>query len=618
MVSASSPAAASFAGDPANPPAFYGYDADYLYFRYRMDADPSSGGGFAQYSWTALMQVPSGNPFQYQYQLSLNGKSDTIEIWHNTTASDVDFSPLFHDDADVQLFSVAYTTDSLARVVPAGTSFNGQPDWFVDFAFPVTTLIAKGVIGSAGDLSRALFFPATSTNPNNYNKSYLNCPFQPGTVLQIAKSVTPTVALPNQATPTPVTYSIDVQNVGARAARGVVVEDNSIPGFLANVAVQVTSDDPDADLSMAISLPVKVPTLGAGRHLTVQISGDATPVCDGTDFVNTASVRATNAFERQASATLGGCVPCTTAADCASDDNACTTETCTTNHVCSHEPVPDCVACTAAADCNDGDPCTTETCNAGVCGTQAVASCSRCTSAADCDDSNPCTDDVCGVSGSCHQTAIEGCTPPGTGGGTGGSTGGGTGSPGAGDRPGGNPSTHVAEVCGDCQDNDGDGLVDYEDPDCCRQIDPLTLARMVMRERPQAARDSLRLRSRAVAGSTSSLNPASDGVTLQLSDANGQLYCHDIALATTKGALKHGVFRFRDRTGTLAAGLQRVRFKIRKDGRIVFRAAGGKMNLRPATDNGLRVTLRVGDLCLQTSATLRSRSMKVGSRSVFP
>jgi hypothetical protein len=146
MVSASSPAAASFAGDPANPPAFYGYDADYLYFRYRMDADPSSGGGFAQYSWTALMQVPSGNPFQYQYQLSLNGKSDTIEIWHNTTASDVDFSPLFHDDADVQLFSVAYTTDSLARVVPAGTSFNGQPDWFVDFAFPVTTLIAKGVI----------------------------------------------------------------------------------------------------------------------------------------------------------------------------------------------------------------------------------------------------------------------------------------------------------------------------------------------------------------------------------------------------------------------------------------------------------------------------------------
>ena len=149
---------------------------------------------------------------------------------------------------------------------------------------------------------------------------------------------------------------------------------------------------------MATSLPVRVPTLGAGRHLSVHISGDATPVCNGVDFVNTASVQATNVFERQASATLGGCIPCTTAADCASDDNACTTETCS-NHVCSHEPIAGCVACNAAAECNDGDPCTTETCNAGVCATQAAESCSRCTSAADCDDSNPCTADVCSVPG---------------------------------------------------------------------------------------------------------------------------------------------------------------------------------------------------------------------------
>jgi hypothetical protein len=92
MVSPSSPPSASFVGDPANPPAFYAHDANYLYFRYRMGADPFGGGALAQYSWTALMQVPSGNPFQYQF--SLNGKSDTIEIWQNTTASDVDFSAL--------------------------------------------------------------------------------------------------------------------------------------------------------------------------------------------------------------------------------------------------------------------------------------------------------------------------------------------------------------------------------------------------------------------------------------------------------------------------------------------------------------------------------------------
>src|SRR5262249_15558304 len=154
------------------------------------------------------------------------------------------------------------------------------------FAFPVPTLIAKGVIASADKLSQALFFPATSTNPNNYNKSYLKCPFEPGSVLQIAKSVTPTVALPNQVTP--VTYSVAVQNVGARAAIGVVVEDQTVAGFLGNLAVHVTTDDPDLDVSNLTSLPVMVPTLGAGHHLTVQISGNAKPVCNGTDFVNTA------------------------------------------------------------------------------------------------------------------------------------------------------------------------------------------------------------------------------------------------------------------------------------------------------------------------------------------
>jgi hypothetical protein len=217
----------------------------------------------------------------------------------------------------------------------------------------------------------------------------------------------------------------------------------------------------------------------------------------------------------------------------------------------------------------------------------------------------------------CQSQRIDGCTGPGAGG----SGTGGTGNPGAGNCQGADCSDaggHVAEVCGDCQDNDGDGLVDYEDPDCCQQIDPLTLARLVMRKRPRAAGDSLRIRSRALAPGLTSLNPARDGVTLQLSDGAGPLYCHDVAIATTKGGLKHGVFRFRDTTGTLAAGLRQARFKIRKDGRIVFRAAGSKMHLRAATDAGLRVTLRVGDLCMQTTARLRSRSMKVGTRSVFP
>src|SRR6184192_1356599 len=84
-------------GDATFPAAYFAHDESYLYFRYRTNGDPFGSGTFAQYAWTALMQVPSGDAFQYQYQLSLNGKSDTIEIWQNTVAEDINFSPLFRD-----------------------------------------------------------------------------------------------------------------------------------------------------------------------------------------------------------------------------------------------------------------------------------------------------------------------------------------------------------------------------------------------------------------------------------------------------------------------------------------------------------------------------------------
>src|SRR5262249_24719213 len=147
---------------------------------------------------------------QYQYQLSLNGKGggSTIEIWKNTNLSDIRF-PHFQVDPEVKLYSTP--VGSLARAVPAPTSFNGDPDWFVDFAFPVQTMIPQGVISSADDLGQSFFFPATSTNPNNYSKSYLTCPFQPYTALTIQKSVAPAAAPANAVTP--VVYTIVVQNL---------------------------------------------------------------------------------------------------------------------------------------------------------------------------------------------------------------------------------------------------------------------------------------------------------------------------------------------------------------------------------------------------------------------
>src|SRR5689334_25282716 len=72
LISHSSPAAVDFVGDASHSPTFVAYDATYLYVRYRLDGDPSQGPGFKSWSLTALMQVPSGDPLQYQHELALD------------------------------------------------------------------------------------------------------------------------------------------------------------------------------------------------------------------------------------------------------------------------------------------------------------------------------------------------------------------------------------------------------------------------------------------------------------------------------------------------------------------------------------------------------------------
>ena len=122
-----SPNAVNFVGNATYPAAYYAFDSNFLYFRYRMDANPSGPGGFAQYSWTALMQVPGGNPFQYQYQVSLDGSKDTIDLWQNTVASDIDFSPLFHDESEVNLFSQPYALVNGSTVNTSPLARSSEP-----------------------------------------------------------------------------------------------------------------------------------------------------------------------------------------------------------------------------------------------------------------------------------------------------------------------------------------------------------------------------------------------------------------------------------------------------------------------------------------------------------
>jgi hypothetical protein len=83
---------------------------------------------------------------------------------------------------------------------------------------------------------------------------------------------------------------------------------------------------------------------------------------------------------------------------------------------------------------------------------------------------------------------------------------------------------------------------------------------------------------------------------------------------------RKGLYKFKDKTGTLAAGLRRARFRVneKKGGRIAFRAKGKKMTFRDPVGPDVQVTIGVGTQCTQTTATLKTKRAKKGQRLVFP
>jgi hypothetical protein len=366
--------------------------------------------------------------------------------------------------------------------------------------------------------------------------------------------------------------------------------------------------------------------------------GDASDCNDG----NACTTESCNAGVCSNDATPG-CVPCDTAADCG-DGSGCTTDTCD-NGICANTSIPGCVPCASASDCGDNDPCSNDLCSAeGVCGHSEREGCVPCTTVADCDDQNACTADICQADGSCGQVAIPGCKPcddvsdcadddectteacsagrceyteaaectctPTTevcGDGIDNDCDGNldcddtncSAAPGC---------AAPVEVCGDCIDNDHDGLVDYEDGDCCAEEMQLGLRRMTLKTKTARTRgNAMRIKARNVSAGRATFDPTHQDTTLQVSDESGQLFCQTVSAKNWKKKGKKS-FTFRDKKGSFAGGLKKGRFKIKKNGQIVFRTKGKKMSLRNPAKPRVDVTLRVGGACWQAPATLRKKN----------
>lgn len=148
------------------------------------------------------------------------------------------------------------------------------------------------------------------------------------------------------------------------------------------------------------------------------------------------------------------------------------------------------------------------------------------------------------------------------------------------------------EICGNCRDDDGDGLVDLADDACCPGARTAAMALEVARIAPGATASGLRLRATLAAAGP--LSPRGQQVLLQLGTAPGASFCASLPPSAFRGGPK----RLRLARGAAAGsrGLRRMTLRQAADGTIRWRAGGRRVGFTTADRGGaLDVLLLLAD-----------------------
>ncbi len=128
-----------------------------------------------------------------------------------------------------------------------------------------------------------------------------------------------------------------------------------------------------------------------------------------------------------------------------------------------------------------------------------------------------------------------------------------------------------AEQCANCQDDDGDGLTDLEDPDCCVG-ESLTLLRARLKpSKKQPGTTTTRLKLTLRDPGATVLDPSRQDTILQLHRRGGGFdFCARIPATAVVGR-KGKSYRFRDRTGGVgsAAGIDGLVVRRKKNGTLL-------------------------------------------------
>jgi len=172
------------------------------------------------------------------------------------------------------------------------------------------------------------------------------------------------------------------------------------------------------------------------------------------------------------------------------------------------------------------------------------------------------------------------------------------------------------EVCGNCADDDGNGLTDDEDPACCANPAAMQVKKVLIVPGPAGAmKGHLSLTAILAQTGFADVDPTRDDVAVQFHNPNGELLCATAPHERWTRERHRGPFQFEDPTGTMAQGLRKMQIKVQKNGSTRFTTAGKKMDLGRYAQPTFTTTVRVGERCSTATIALRNRGNK---KFVFP
>ncbi len=132
-------------GDTTYPAAYVFNDGNHIYYRIRLDEDPSQAGYLKPFGWGFLIETETdpnliGN--NYDWMVMIDGISDKLYIAENTVKgelgdpSDKAEVRVYEEDLDNTPGSENFKVVPTSDIESPTSNFEGNPDYFLEFRYP--------------------------------------------------------------------------------------------------------------------------------------------------------------------------------------------------------------------------------------------------------------------------------------------------------------------------------------------------------------------------------------------------------------------------------------------------------------------------------------------------